>query len=144
VFEFECDRLGAQSGVGGGGRYDALIEQLGGPATPAAGWAIGIERIALALGEQEVPERSLVFIVADDEARERALALATELRRAGVAADLDLAQRSAKGQMKQADRAGARYALILEGAAQPQLRDMESGEQREVSPDRLIEEIAGG
>jgi histidyl-tRNA synthetase len=144
VFEFESERLGAQSGVGGGGRYDALIEQLGGPATPAAGWALGVERIALALGEQEPPERSLVFIVADDERRERALALATELRRAGVAAHLDLAQRSAKGQMKQADRAGARYALILEGDAQPQLRDMESGEQREVSPDRLVEEIGAG
>jgi histidyl-tRNA synthetase len=141
VFEFECDRLGAQSGVGGGGRYDALIEQLGGPATPAAGWALGVERIALALGEQEAPERGLVFIVAGDEERERALALATELRRAGMAADLDLAQRSAKGQMKQADRSGARYALILEGDAEPQLRDMESGEQRQVQADRLIEEI---
>jgi histidyl-tRNA synthetase len=140
VFEFECDRLGAQSGVGGGGRYDALIEQLGGPATPAAGWAIGVERIALALGEQELPERSLVFIVADDETRERALALATELRRAGVAADLDLAQRSAKGQMKQADRAGARYALILEGG-KATMRDMSSGEQRQIDPARAVEEL---
>jgi histidyl-tRNA synthetase len=140
VFEFECDRLGAQSGVGGGGRYDALIEQLGGPATPAAGWAIGIERIALALGEQELPERSLVFIVADDETREGALALATELRRAGVAADLDLAQRSAKGQMKQADRAGARYALILESGTAT-VRDMSSGEQRQIDPARAVEEL---
>jgi histidyl-tRNA synthetase len=141
VFEFECDRLGAQSGVGGGGRYDALIEQLGGPATPAAGWAIGIERVALALGEQEPSERSLVFIVADDETRESALALATELRRAGVAADLDLAQRSAKGQMKQADRSGAWYALILEGG-KATLRDMSSGEERQIDPARAAEELA--
>jgi histidyl-tRNA synthetase len=141
VFEFECDRLGAQSGVGGGGRYDGLIEQLGGPATPAAGWAIGIERIALALGEQEPAERSLVFIVADDETRENALALATELRRAGMAADLDLAQRSAKGQMKQADRSGARYALVLQGG-KATLRDMGSGEEREIDPARVAEELA--
>jgi histidyl-tRNA synthetase len=61
-----------------------------------------------------------------------------------VAADLDLADRAIKGQMKQADRAGARYALILEGKAQPQLRDMESGEQREISPEELIEELRDG
>ena len=86
MFEFECDRLGAQSQVGGGGRYDGLIEQLGGPPTPAIGWAVGVERIALALGEpDEPPTREGVFIVADEDARERALALAIELRRAGIA-----------------------------------------------------------
>jgi histidyl-tRNA synthetase len=91
VFEFECERLGAQSGVGGGGRYDGLIEQLGGQSTPACGWAIGIERIALALGDEEAVPGADVFIVAEGDARERALALATELRRGGLAADLDLA-----------------------------------------------------
>ena len=141
VFEFESDRLGAQAALGGGGRYDGLIEQLGGPETPAIGWAIGIERIALALDDEEQPERRGVFIVAGDEDRERALALATELRRAGVRADLDLAGRALKGQMKQADRSGARFALLLEGGT-AKLRDLESGEEREVSPDRLAEEIA--
>jgi histidyl-tRNA synthetase len=140
VFEFECDRLGAQSGVGGGGRYDGLIEQLGGPATPAIGWAIGIERVALALGEEGEGPATIVFIVAEGDGRERAISLATELRRAGIATDLDLADRAVKGQMKHADRLGARYALILgtEGAT---LRDMGSGEERRVDPARVAEEI---
>ena len=142
VFEFECERLGAQSGVGGGGRYDALVEQLGGPPTPAAGWAAGVERIALALGEQPEPERDGVFVAADEEDRDRALSLVSELRRAGIRAELDLAGRSSKGQMKQADRVGARHALILEGAGQATLRDMESGEQREIDPADVVRELS--
>jgi histidyl-tRNA synthetase len=143
VFELHCDELGAQSQVGGGGRYDGLIEQLGGPRTPASGWAIGVERIALALNEDERQPEVEVFIVAGDEQRERALALATELRRAGVSADLDLAERSAKGQMKQADRAGASRAVILDGDGAV-VRDMESGEQREVDPSALAGELTSG
>ena len=140
IFSFECDRLGAQSEIGGGGRYDALVEQLGGPATPAAGWAAGVERILLALDAPEVPPKADVFIVAEGEARERALALANELRAAGIAADLDLAERSQKGQMKQADRDGAAHAVLLsdDGA---ELRDMESGAQRAIELDRIIEEL---
>jgi histidyl-tRNA synthetase len=141
VFEFECERLGAQSGVGGGGRYDGLIEQLGGQSTPACGWAIGIERIALALGDEEAVPGSDVFIVAEGDARERALALATELRRGGLAADLDLADRAIKGQMRQADRVGARYALILSGDGVAKLRDMSSGDEREIDPAKAAEEI---
>jgi histidyl-tRNA synthetase len=143
VFEFECERLGAQSGVGGGGRYDGLVEQLGGPATPAAGWALGVERIALALGEAEGKAESLVFIVAEGDARERALALATELRRAGLSADLDLADRAVKGQMKQADRVGARYALLLSADGDATLRDMGSGEERPIDLSKVAAEITG-
>ncbi len=84
VFEFTCERLGAQSGLGGGGRYDGLVEQLGGPATPAAGWAAGIERILLALDVPQEPTGVDAFVVAEGAARPRALALATELRRAGI------------------------------------------------------------
>jgi len=142
VFEFECERLGAQSGVAGGGRYDDLIEQLGGTATPAVGWAAGVERIALALGEPQQPGRDGVFVVAEDAAREKALALVTELRRAGLAADLDLADRATKGQMKQADRAGARSALILQADGTAVLRDLESGEQREIDPAHAVEELS--
>jgi histidyl-tRNA synthetase len=142
VFEFECPALGAQSGVGGGGRYDGLIEQLGGPATPAAGWALGLERVALALGEEGSTPGADVFVVAEDGDRERALALVTELRRSGLAAQLDLAGRAVKGQMKQADRVAARYALILGAdAGKATLRDMDSGAEREVDPARAAEEI---
>ncbi len=143
VFEFECDRLGAQSGIGGGGRYDGLIEQLGGPATPANGWALGVERVALALGEQAPEGAPDVFIVAQGPERERALALATELRRAGHAADLDLGERALKGQMKQADRVGARYALILDGS-KATLREMDSGSEREIDPSQAAEELEQG
>ncbi|MGZ5376305.1 MAG: histidine--tRNA ligase [Solirubrobacterales bacterium] len=141
VFEFESEKLGAQSGLGGGGRYDGLVEQLGGPPTPAAGWAAGIERIALALEAEPEPRAGDAFIVAGDAARKRALALATELRRAGFSVDLDLAGRAAKGQMKQADRAGARYAVFLEDDGSLQLRDMASGEQRAVEESQLASEI---
>jgi histidyl-tRNA synthetase len=148
VFEFECRRLGAQSGIGGGGRYDGLIEQLGGPPTPGCGWALGVDRIALALepeggaAEGAGEQRDGVFVVAEEDGRERALALVTELRRAGIAADLDLADRSAKGQMKQADRVGARHALILSGDAKATLRDMTSGEEREIDPATLVETLS--
>jgi histidyl-tRNA synthetase len=142
VFEFTCDRLGAQSGIGGGGRYDGLVEQLGGPATPANGWAAGVERIVLALDEAEPAPESDVFVVASDDQRDQALALVTTLRRAGLRAELDLAGRSMKGQMRQADRVGARHAVILEDG-RAALRDMSSGEQREVDPGRVAEELAG-
>jgi histidyl-tRNA synthetase len=82
-----------------------------------------------------------VFIVAEGDARERALALATVLRRGGLAADLDLADRAIKGQMRQADRVGARYALILSGDGVAKLRDMSSGDEREIDPAKAAEEI---
>jgi histidyl-tRNA synthetase len=140
VFEFDCDRLGAQSGVGGGGRYDGLVELLGGPPTPAAGWAAGVERILLAMRTRPEPEPIAAFVVAGAD-RERAFALVHELRAAGIGADLDLADRSSKGQMKQADRSGARHAIILEPDGTAKLRDMESGEQREVDPAALVAEM---
>jgi histidyl-tRNA synthetase len=143
VFAFVSSRLGAQSEIGGGGRYDGLIEQLGGPPTPANGWAVGIERILLALGEPEGEPRCDVFVAAADGQRERALALVTELRRTGLSAELDLAGRALKGQMRHADRVGARSTLILDEDGTAQLRDMDSGDQREVDPERIVEELAG-
>jgi histidyl-tRNA synthetase len=137
VFSFDCDRLGAQSEVGGGGRYDGLIEQLGGPATPGVGWAAGIERILLAAGAPGGEAAMDVFVAAAEGRREAALALVGELRRAGLSADLDLAARGLKGQMKQADRLGARRAVILDEAGTATLRDMASGEQSEVDTSTL-------
>jgi histidyl-tRNA synthetase len=142
VFEFTCDRLGAQSGIGGGGRYDRLVEELGGPPTPANGWAVGVERIILALDEQHAAEARDVFVAAADGQRDQALALVTELRRAGLRAELDLAGRGMKGQMRHADRLGARHAVILDEDGTAVLRDMASGEQRAVDPARVAEEVA--
>jgi len=145
IFSFVCDALGAQSEIGGGGRYDGLIEQLGGPATPAVGWAAGIERILLALDEEEEePGRDAFVAIADDGQRARAMALAVELRHAGLSAEVDLADRSLKGQLKHANRIGARRVLILEADGSAQLREMETGEQRAVDPGNLVDEMTGG
>jgi histidyl-tRNA synthetase len=143
VFEFTCDRLGAQSGLGGGGRYDGLVELLGGPATPAVGWAAGVERILLAMETRPEPEPIDVFVVAGGD-RAAASALVSRLRDEGLAADLDLAERSFKGQMKQADRSGARHAVILEGDGTAKLRDMSSGEQHDVDPGAIAAELGAG
>ncbi len=144
IFSFVCSELGAQSEIGGGGRYDGLIEQLGGPPTPAVGWAAGVERILLALGGGEVAEsgRALFVAVAEEEQRARAFELARRARRGGSAVEIDLAGRSLKGQLKQANRVGARRVLILEADGSAQLREMASGEQREVDPVAIIDELA--
>src|SRR3954452_19378164 len=91
IFSFVCDRLGAPSEIGGGGRYDGLIEQLGGAPTPAVGFAAGIERILLALGgEEPAPRRAAFVAVTDPGQRQRAMALTTQLRHAGISAEVDL------------------------------------------------------
>jgi histidyl-tRNA synthetase len=145
IFSFVCDSLGAQSEVGGGGRYDGLIEQMGGPETPAVGWAAGIERILLALDEEEPAEGRDAFVaVAADGQRQRAMVLVTELRHAGLSVEVDLAGRGLKGQLKHADRLGARRVLILEEDGTAQLRDMASGEQRRADVGKLVEEMTGG
>jgi histidyl-tRNA synthetase len=133
VFEFESQALGAQSGVGGGGRYDGLIEMIGGPPTPGNGWAAGVERILLAAERrpEAPPVVDLYVASAKDNGQVDAFALASEARRAGLAVQQELAGRSVKGQLKHADRLGARYVAIL-GDEGISLKDMESGEQEVV------------
>ena len=133
VFEFTSSELGAQSGVGGGGRYDGLVEMLGGPPTPGCGWAAGIERILLASDHPAIaaPPVDLFVAYAGVEHRRPAFAIAAEARRARLAAQVELAGRSLKGQLRQADRIGARFVAIL-GEDGTVLRDMEIGEQSPV------------
>lgn len=139
VFEFTSDVLGAQSGVGGGGRYDGLAQELGGPATAGIGWATGVERILLAAEDRPLPEPvvDLYVAVADDASRVAAFRIAAQARRAGVPAQLELAGRSIKGQLKQAARIGARYVAIV-SAQEIQLKDMESGEQVAVASESAV------
>jgi histidyl-tRNA synthetase len=145
IFSFVCDQLGAQSEIGGGGRYDGLIEQLGGAPTPAVGFAAGIERILLALDEEAPATGRDVFVaIAYPGQQARAMALAVELRHAGLSAEVDLGARALKGQLKHANRIGARHVLILEADGSAQLRDMESGEQRPADPGKLVDEMTGG
>ena len=139
IFSFVCDRLGAQSEIGGGGRYDGLIEQLGGPPTPAVGWAAGIERILLALDEDVTsPGMDLFVAIADPELTTKAVAIVSELRHHGLAVEMDLAGRSMKGQFKQADRVGAAHTLILEPGGSASLRNMETGDQQTVDPKDVV------
>lgn len=142
VFEFSSVKLGAQSGVGGGGRYDTLIEQLGGQPTPAAGWASGVERIQLALGEDvEVVIEADLFIVAEQDLdRLTALEVAGQLRASGLVVELDLMGRSIKAQMKQADRLGSDLTLGIDGD-NAWLKDMASGEQTAGSLDGALQQI---
>ena len=145
VFEFTSDALGAQSGVGGGGRYDGLIEQIGGPHTPGMGWAAGVERMLLAAPPAPTapPPLDLYVAYAKPEHRAAAFRLAADARRAGHPAQLELGGRSLKGQLKRANSAGARYVAILgdEGTA---LKDMESGEQQVIEPDTVMHHITHG
>jgi histidyl-tRNA synthetase len=128
VFEFTSDALGAQSGVGGGGRYDLLIEQLGGPPTAGVGWAAGIERILLASETAAEEARPDVFVVHQDGTK-TAFQIAHQLTRAGLSAQLEQAGRSFKGQMKHADRLGARFVVIVDSDL-VRIRDMGSGDER--------------
>jgi histidyl-tRNA synthetase len=119
TFEFMAEALGAQLSLAGGGRYDYLIEEIGGPSTPAVGIASGIDRLVLSLQEQgveaELPDVDVFFAVEDDGARPEALAAMAALRRAGRAADTDYAGRSLKGQLTQAGRLGAGTTVIVRG-----------------------------
>jgi histidyl-tRNA synthetase len=144
VFEFASDALGAQSGVGGGGRYDRLFEQLDGPPTPASGWAAGIERMLLAAGELPIAPNlvDLFVAIAPGGDHRAAFALATNARRAGLATQLELAGRSLKGQLRQADRIGARYAAVIGDPIT--LKEMESGEQQEIALEAIIPTILRG
>jgi len=143
VFEFSSDALGAQSGVGGGGRYDGLIEQIGGPHTPGVGWATGVERILMTASTIAPVEPPLDLFVAYDgpERQVAAFRLAADVRRAGRTARLELGGRSLKGQLKQAGRANARYVAVFGGDGVT-LKDSESGEQRTVEMDEVMHHIS--
>jgi histidyl-tRNA synthetase len=132
VFEFESERLGAQAALGGGGRYDRLVEELGGPATPGVGWAAGVERILLAArGDEPEADRRVFIALARPGATADAFELARRLREQGIRVELEQAGRSMKGQLKQADRIGARATVILGDGID--VKDMDSGEQRGAS-----------
>ncbi len=144
VFEFTSDELGAQSGVGGGGRYDRLIEQLEGQPTPASGWAAGVERMLLAAGEPPAESESvdLFVAVANPEGTRAAFELTHAAWRAGLRVQQELAGRSLRTQMKHADRIGARYvAIVGESDGTASLKEMQSGEQQELELDRVVGEI---
>lgn len=144
AFEFITDRLGAQGAVLAGGRYDGLIEQMGGPPTPGVGWAAGIERLAMLLPPASPAPRLAILMPLGEAAERRALPIARDLRAAGVRLDVD-PKGNMKKRLNRAARRQARYALILgedELARKAvAVRDLDSGEQEEVAFDTLCERL---
>jgi len=147
TFEFVHNGLGAQSAIGGGGRYDGLSEMLGGPALPSVGWGLGVDRTYLAMEAEgivlDLPSTTSVYAVAlGEEAKNVLFAKVTELRRAGVATDLAFGVKGIKNAMKSADRSGARFALVAGdrdlAAGVVQLKDLTTGEQTPVDLEALV------
>jgi histidyl-tRNA synthetase len=143
TFEVVSGDLGAQNSVLGGGRYDGLVEELGGPALTGIGFALGLERLVMLLPAHEPARRCDVFLapLAGRAALDKALLLQRELRRSGVSAQLDHAERGLKAKLKLADKLGARYVAILGEdelrRAEWTLRDMRSSSQEPVG-DALV------
>ncbi len=144
AFEFVTDTLGAQGTVMAGGRYDGLVETMGGPSIPGVGWAAGIERLALMLAHPPAASRPIAIVPVGGEASDAALALAHRLRRAGHPVEQGYGGNLGK-RMKRADRLGARAALILGGdelaRGVVQLRDLDKGSQEEVSLEQIEEHL---
>ncbi|MBI5845932.1 MAG: histidine--tRNA ligase [Deltaproteobacteria bacterium] len=148
TFEVQTTSLGAQNAVAGGGRYDGLVEALGGPATPAVGFAVGMDRLVELLSEKTVlPKDRLLFIAClGDEAKKLGFSWQCALNRRGIAAEIDYAGKGLKSQMKRADRLNADFVLMLgEDELKNQsalLRDMETKEQVPVPFDGIVERLA--
>ena len=134
VFEFTSDALGAQSGVGGGGRYDGLVERLGGPATPAVGWAAGVERILLAAGGRSTEETtglsSRVFVMVEDQSAKRdGFSIVRQLWEKDITAEMEQAGRSQKGQLKHAIRLRAMVVVAIDRNGVMRVEDMRNRTQ---------------
>ncbi len=150
TFEVVSGYLGAQNALGGGGRYDGLVQDFGGPATAAIGFAIGVERVLLALSKEQGEDRraakTKVFLAAlGAESRPTAFGLLHKMRTEGISADMDYLGRSLKSQMKQADKKGAVFTLLLGSDEMAKgvlvIRDMETGLQEEVSLDEFLSSL---
>jgi len=145
AFEFVTDRLGAQGTVIAGGRYDGLVEALGGPHTPAVGWAAGIERLAMMIDAPPREKPSLVLVPLGERAEAEAARVLAGLRREGVAAEMAY-RGNMKKRLSRANDSGAAYALIIGDdeldRGEAQLKDLKTGDQRSVSLDLIAEAIA--
>lgn len=133
-FEFVSSNLGAQSTVCGGGRYDGLVEELGGDAVPGVGCGMGMERLAMLLEAQTAqvtPKAEVYFVTPDAIGRAKAMEICHSLRADGVRADIDLLERSMKAQMRSADKSGAKYTFIL-------------GESEVISGEAVLKNMADG
>ncbi|MES2699193.1 MAG: histidine--tRNA ligase [Pseudomonadota bacterium] len=146
AFEFVTDRLGAQGTVLGGGRYDGLMESLGGAPTPAVGWAAGIERLAMLVGEREAAAADVMVVPLGDAASAHGEGLLANLRRHHIASDMDY-RGNMKKRMQRANAAGAGIAVIIgedelaKGVAM--LKDLVNGQQHEVPLGDIVDHVYG-
>lgn len=151
VYEFVAGELGAQNAVGGGGRYDLLIEELGGPQTPSVGFALGLDRIVLSIesaGTEPAVTVPDVFIVSvSDELRTEVQRIVVELRRLSITADMDYEGRSVKAQFRAANKSGATFVAVLgpDEAAKSaiNLKNLSTGVQEQIPQKELAERIGG-
>jgi histidyl-tRNA synthetase len=150
VFEIIFKGLGAQDAIGGGGRYDGLVEMYGGPSTPAVGFAAGLERILLTLEHQKKefpfqPHLDVYMVTLGDESRLAALPLVKDMRHRGLKVDLDYMDRGIRAQMKAANRNNARFAVIIGdeelSAGEAVVRDMETGTETKVDFAGLVADL---
>ncbi|AKK03265.1 histidine--tRNA ligase [Corynebacterium epidermidicanis] len=150
TFEFVHDGLGAQSGIGGGGRYDGLMAQLGGQELSGVGFGLGVDRALLALQAEQKQAASgarvsVYGVAMGAAAKRRMVTIINELRQAGISADMAYGERGLKGAMKGADRAGARFALVLGDreleANSIACKDLSAHEQRDVALDEVVAEL---
>lgn len=150
AFEIISAGLGAQNAIGGGGRYDDLVEELGGKPTPAVGFAAGIERMIIAIDQQKVKwpvEKGLDIFMAkvDEKNKDTAFRLLQKIRNAGLSADMDYSEGSLKSQMRIANKIGARYTVIVgeEELSKNMVifRNMQTKEQKEIKIDNIIDEL---
>ena len=144
VFEFVSTEIGAQGTVCGGGRYDGLVEEIGGPHTPALGFGLGLERLLLLMEAQKLPvpepERCSLYVASmGDAALQTAVQIVSSLRQEGVYAECDVVGRSVKAQMKYAGKIGAKFTMVLGDSelesGKALLKNMETGEQTEMTLD---------
>jgi histidyl-tRNA synthetase len=147
TYEFDHPLLGAQSGIGGGGRYDGLSEDIGGPPLPGIGFGLGLDRTVIAMEKEQVAATAGTAVTVygvplGEEAQRRIFGLVAALRRAGIAADMSYDGKKLKGAMRGADRSGAPYAVILGerdiAAGSAQLKDLASGDQVAVPLEEIV------
>ena len=147
VFEFVSTAIGAQGTVCAGGRYDGLIEELGGNSVPAVGFAAGMERLLIVMEQTGVvipePKKPTVYLAGmDNDCRKKAFEIAASLRKAGIFAEIDHMERSVKAQFKYADKLGAKYVAVIGGneliESVMNVKNMENGESEKVSFDKAV------
>ena len=142
VFEFQADINGAQNALAAGGRYDDLISSMGGPKVPAVGWALGAERVAQAAAFEEIKKESIFVVSVEESANTYAFNILQKLRNNGFSADGGLFDKNLKAQMKQANRIGTKFAIIVGGNEVAKntvvLKNLISGEQKEIPLNNLF------